>query len=240
MIRKSLVSAGLVVSSLVLGFADQANAANLLRSWDVTEAFNDSYSQNWGDGHVAWLPDMISGGTFVADGEFTFNEYDDGTAHFFGSVVAENDANKSWDVNVWFEASGIGTGGPKLELKNSAYTNNGGSIDPASWYYYDLDDEKASTFTATKGEYAGQSFSIFDASKGKYLAQVGKGANGKNTNMGMSFWFGYDGMDSKHSDFNVDLTAQSTPQSVPEPATMSLVTLGMIGLGASALKRKQS
>ena len=58
----------------------------------------------------------------------------------------------------------------------------------------------------------------------------------------LSFWFGYEGMESGHSDFNVDLTAKSIPQpqSVPEPATMSLLTLGMVGACASALKRKQS
>ncbi len=247
MIRKSLVATGLVVGSFILGFAGQAEAANLLRSWDVTEAFNDSSSRGYGDGHVAWLPDMIGGGTFIADGDFTFNEYDNNTAHFFGSIEAKNDANKSWDVNIWFERdeTTIGTVGPKIELKNSAYVDNGGTVDPNSWYYYNIvqpTEGEGFHFTSTAGEYDGQKFNVADASGGKYLAQVGKGANGKNTNMGMSFWFKYDGMNKAHSDFNVDLTAQSIPENVPvpEPATMSLVGLGIVSLGASALKRKQS
>lgn len=72
--------------------------------------------------------------------------------------------------------------------------------------------------------------------------------------MGLATWFGdnedftYANSDYNHSDINIDLVALtpeelesgilSESESIPEPATMSLLSLGLLGSGLGALKRK--
>ena len=230
-----------VFSSLVLGGLAPAQAANLIRSWDVSAALSEAPFHNSNHNHVAWMPHIPGGSDFIQAGDITFNEFDDGTARLFGSVVSETDADKQWDFNVWFEgaSSTSGTGGPKKELTPSSYVNNGGPIDPSTWYYYDFHSTKASTFTGVAGSFFdGKSFEIDDFTNGAHRVQVGYGANGKNDNRGLSTWFKYEGdytsTGTQHGDFNIDLIAKS----VPEPATLSFLSLGFLSLGMGALKRK--
>ena len=78
-----------------------------------------------------------------------------------------------------------GPGSPKEELNGSAYVQNGGSVDPSTWYYY-------TTLTGTLtgiGNYAG---AVIDVSRFMQAFQVGAGANGKNTLFGASGWFNVD------------------------------------------------
>ncbi|MEM7066982.1 MAG: hypothetical protein AAF572_27940 [Cyanobacteria bacterium P01_B01_bin.77] len=236
----STLKIGFIASALALGMGVQADAAELTRSWQVVEAASSEYNNS--GGHAFWLPEMISGGKFVFDSEASLNEYDDGTAHLFGSIVAANDANKQWDFDIWFEATDEGTGGPKKELNSAAYVENGGSIDTNTWAYYDFSDSQQSTLTADSGTYAGQTLVLSDFTDGKYPLQIGLGANGKNLEMGFSTWFQYEGDQNnnpaKHADINVSLVANTDPdsQQVPEPA-MGLVSLGLIGVLSRGRKK---
>lgn len=227
----STLKIGLIASTLLIGTTTQVNAAELTRSWQVVEAASSGYNNS--GGHAFWLPEMISGGVFVFDSEASLNEYNDGTAHLFGSIVAANDADKQWDFDIWFEATDEGWGGPKKELAGGAYVENGGSIDTSTWTYYDFSASRQSTLTADSGTYAGQTLVLSDFTGGKYPMQMGYGANGKNLEMGFSTWFKYEGdqTSTRHADINVSLVAKTTPdsQQVPEPA-LGLVSLGLIGV----------
>ncbi len=247
MSTKLLVS-GLVASTLVLGAVGEAEAANLLRSWEASEAYRDNGSDH-GAGHAFWLPELVGGGRFVFDSQAIFNEYDDGTANFTGSIVAANDSNKQWDFDLWFDylgegVDGQGTSGPKKELGGSAYVENGGSIDTDTWWYYDFSSTIDSTLSADSGTYAGETVVLYDYTNGGYPLQIGHGANGKNTGLGLSTWFGYEGdyNSGRNSDINIDLkeivVSETPAQDIPEPS-MGLLTLGLLGFGAKFLKGKQ-
>ncbi|EGJ32220.1 putative exosortase, PEP-CTERM interaction domain protein [Moorena producens 3L] len=65
----------------------------------------------------------------------------------------------------------------------------------------------------------------------------------KNTNFGMSGWLGATGSFTlSNADINVDLTLDpnhpSNSQPVPEPMTMGLFSLSLLGLSVTSLKRK--
>ena len=234
------LAAGVIAGTCVLGVVGEAHAANLMRSWGVEAAQADQYNNPAYAGHAFWLPDMVNGGQFVIDGDATFNEYDDGTATLFGSIVSANDADKKWDFNLFFESSTVGTGGPKKELKGEAYSS--GVVDPSTWSYYNFSSTQASLLTASSGDFAGQSLTLSDKTGGKYPLQVGYGANGKNAGMGMSTWFKYSGsQNSNTADINVNLIAKKLPSGgnsagTPEPITMA-GSLAALCFGA-AFKKK--
>ena len=173
------------------------------------------------------------------DGDATFNEYDDGTANMFGSIVAANDTNKTWDFNLWFEATEMGSGGPKTELASGAYVNNGGTVDTNTWKYYDFSSTKDSVLTADSGVYAGQSLTLSDKTGGQYPIQMGYGANGKNTEMGLSTWFKGSGSNGSigNADINISLVAKSSNSAgTPEPLTI-LGSAAALGFGALFKKK---
>ncbi|NEO02071.1 MAG: PEP-CTERM sorting domain-containing protein [Moorea sp. SIO3I7] len=234
------VSSGLVLGSIVLGAVGQAQAADLVKkSWIATEAHSnpDTY---W-SGHSFWLPELESG-RFLFDPKGTFNEYDDGSANLLGTIVSELDDTKKWEVDIWFDRTTEPTVKPKKELPKFNYVENGGSIDTSDWYYYNMDEDRA-TLTGVDF-YDGKELNLYQMPRdGKHAFQVGFGANGKNTNFGMSGWLGATGSYTfDKADINVDLTldpnhpSNSTP--VPEPMTMGLFSLGLLGLSVTSLKRK--
>lgn len=236
-----LMTGGMMTAALVLGAVGQADAANIIRSWEAIEADRSSESR-YGGGHAFWLPELVSGGKFVFDSTAIFNEFDDGTAHFTGSIVAANDADKQWDFDLWFDSSSEGSGGPKRELNSSAYVENGGTIDTDTWSYYNFSSTRDSVLTADAGTFAGQSLSLSDFTNGRYPLQIGLGASGKNLDFGLSTWFAYEGDQSstRHADINVNLVAQTVPpEAVPEPS-MGLISLAVAGVAAKkGLKRNK-
>ncbi len=234
------VTSGLVLGSIVLGAVGEAQAANLIKSWNAGEAHTYPEDTDW-SGHSFWLPELKSG-RFLFDPNGTFNEYDDETAHLFGTIVSEKDDTKKWEVDIWFERTTDPKVKPKKELPRFNYVENGGSIDTSKWYYYNMDEDRA-TLTGVDF-YDGKELNLYQMPRdGKYAFQVGVGASGKNTNFGMAGWLGYTGSyTSDKADINVDLIpgpndpSNSTP--VPEPMTMGLLSLGLLGLSVTSLKRK--
>lgn len=233
------VSSGLVLGSIVLGAVGQAQAADLVNSWLLEKA--DSNPNTYWSGHAFWLPELKSG-RFVFDTQGTFNEFNDGTANLLGTIVSERDDTKKWDVDIWFERTTEDTVKPKKELDKSEYVENGGTIDTSTWYYYNMDETRA-TLTGVDF-YDGKELDLYQMPKdGTHAFQVGFGANGKNTNFGMSGWLGATGSYTfDKADINVDLIRNpdgpSNSRPVPEPMAMGVFSLGLLGLSVTSLKRK--
>ncbi len=276
MTQKNLIAGGLVVSSLLLGFAGQAEAANLVQKYDVTQ-FSDSE-------HAFWFSGLKKEGLadnthFLFDEAGRLNVYDDGTATLTGVIYQKgpnqdiSNTNKKWDVDLKFNLVENYSGGIKdVGLNGMGFNNNDEKKQYAheNWSFWTLDEGSVLT---GMGEYQGSEIFLHNRAFGKndedkkytslaqfeedgktsedfkVRGQLGIGANDKNGDLGFSYWYGYTGDVTKNgettsydanshkdltmSDINVKLTK------VPEPATMSLMSLGMIGLGASVLKRKQ-
>ncbi len=255
MTRKNLMAGGLLVGSLVLGFAGQAEAANLVQKYDVTQYSNS---------HAVWLKGLQTQG-FTNNAHFLFEEpgrlnvYDDGTASLTGVIYNKgsnqgiSNENKKWDVDIKFNLVEDYEGGLKNPTGNTGVSNQ---YAYDNWSFWEF--AEGSVLTGM-GDYEGSEINLYNrafdqANRAEFLesgkdpkvrGQLGIGANDKNGDLGFSVWFGYNGNvgdttytnDSDQnwtkSDINVKLTA------VPEPATMSLMSLGMMGLGASVLKRKK-
>ena len=235
---KQVVTGALVVSSLVLGTVAPALAQDLLKSWLVFKA--QKPGDTYRNAHSFWLPELIDGGKFHFESHALFHEFDDDTAHLYGTIVAANGANQKFTFSIWFERSEVGTAGPKKELNSNSYSENGGRVDVATWYYYDFHSTKPSTLTGVAGtEHAGATLNLYNYTDGEYVAQVGVGANGKNEYSGLSVWFGYNGdlqsSPNQHSDINVDLWSYS----VPEPTTGLLIPT-LVGLGWRSLSKRRN
>ena len=244
---KFLTSA-FVLGSITLGTLGQAKEAAALiptATYLADEAVSDNY-HSANHHHAFWIPGLSS--DFDFDGDAFFNVFEDGTANLKGTIVA---GHKKLAVDVFFnEKPGHNT--RKLELnRNNPYS----VVDVNTWEYYNVDSSK-STLTEIGNWYEGEDqevFSIRDRNS-FHIGQFGEGASGKNVNMGFSHWFwvtdeqgevkGND-VRTYHGDINIDLIETRVANNVlservPEPATMSLLTLGLLGTGMGALKRKNN
>ena len=253
---KFLTSA-FVLGSIALGTLGQAKEAAALiptTTYLADEAVSDEY-HSANHHHAFWIPGLSR--DFDFDGDAFFNVFEDGTANLKGTIFGEKKKledgtivkGKKLAVDVFFnEKPGHNT--RKLELKkNNPYS----VVDFNTWEYYNIDSSR-STLTEIGNWYEGEDqevFSVRDKSS-VHIGQFGEGANGKNINMGLSQWFfvtdeqgEVKGNDVKtyEGDINIDLietrvASNVLSESTPEPATMSLLTLGLLGTGMGALKRK--
>jgi hypothetical protein len=164
---------------------------------------------------AVWLPVLSSGGVtssanfvFDANGGH-FDQFVDGTAHLYGTVVNTLNANEIFVVDLWFNNkadwatwSGLGRN-YKNDLGLACAT--AGHI---NWDYYEMVGG-FSTLTGA-GDLAGDVLYLYHMPADYYFGfQVGTGANNKNCNFGLSGWFTYDGfVDGEtiegHGDVNVD------------------------------------
>ncbi|HEX4497346.1 MAG TPA: SdrD B-like domain-containing protein, partial [Thermoanaerobaculia bacterium] len=180
-------------------------------------AISDPALNNGPNGHAFYLPGISTDFVFVPNPGSLVTAAD-GTAHLTGMLRSISNPSNGFTVDVSFTGytTVAGAGSPKEELFASAYVQNGGSIDPSTWFYY-------SAFTGTltgTGNYAGAVISI--ANTGPAF-QVGVGANGKNGNLGASGWFLWNVTSQPASgnlqttgqgDINVDLPTCSTIGSI--------------------------
>lgn len=136
--------------------------------------------------HALYLPGI--GTSFVFEGSPTWVTDQCGTASLHGSVVASDDPAKKFFIDVAFlgkvssgNAAYPPAGSPKLELDPSAYSANGGPVDPGNWHYYTT---VVGTLTG-QGDYLG---AMIDITRFGPAFQVGFGANGKSLQYGASGW----------------------------------------------------
>eukprot|EP01132_Coremiostelium_polycephalum_P005591 gene5591-6959_t len=165
--------------------------------------------------------DYFNGGkkfVFLKDmGRIKF--YNNGDILIEGPLISKDDPSKSnaWWANIMMHPTD--TPDPihiKRELPESFYSEQGGPVDPKFWSFF----QPSSSYAYLDG---------LGANKGKRLPitgvdmnmplMMGEGANGKNTNIGMSVWFTFaPPLNSTRRivmDMNVDLVSLPvTPQNV--------------------------
>jgi hypothetical protein len=134
-------------------------------------------------GQAFWFPGIVTDLVFTPDpGTFVANG--DGTARLTGTLRSVSDPTKIFTVDVQFSGFTTTTpsGSPKKELQSSAYIENGGPINTATWAYY-------TSYTGTltgAGTYAG---AVITITRTGPAFQIGVGADGKNIGFGGSGWF---------------------------------------------------
>lgn len=139
-------------------------------------------------GHVIWLPGFVNDLTFDFSGG-VFTEFADGSARIDGLVRSNSDPGIGFEVEILLGGltSEPPPGNPYLDMDPSAYVENGGPIDPATWQYY---TEFSGTLTGVDWM-AGASLSLHPVNSlvNGPVFQIGVGANGKNFEYGASNWF---------------------------------------------------
>jgi hypothetical protein len=124
--------------------------------------------------------------TFESGSEFV--EFPDGTGKVSGLLRDRVTPTKCFNFVMSFggritpgQAGHPPAGSPKLFLDPSAYVANGGPVDPSTWRYY------ATTEVVLIG-CGGNTGAVLEGTRYGAAMQVGIGANGFNTNFGMSVW----------------------------------------------------
>jgi hypothetical protein len=137
-------------------------------------------------GPAFWLPGL--GTDFVFSPLGSFVEHADGTARVTGTIESQSNPLNKFAVDILFDqrmnpgdANYPPPMSPKKEMVPSAYIENGGPIDPSTWHYYQNFNGNLIGLDAMLG--ANVQLTPF-----MMAAQVGIGANGKNSGYGMSFW----------------------------------------------------
>lgn len=243
--------------ALIAGLAS-ASSALAGPIYSINPAQADQYGGN--AGHTFWFPGN-GGAEIPTGGNTTFHFVDDSgvlefsmdltSATMTGRLASVGDPDSVWDVVIHFilgmdnadftnpmghlnPNGGTSFGQQKRELNGSAYTENGGPVDPSAWRYYYI-DESNSTLTGVGGDIDGEVLDITQrpggADYGKFVFQVGEGANGKNVHFGASTWFSYSGRFNGQGDINIDL------KEIPAPGAM---TLAAIAAGACGTRRRRS
>ncbi|MEM8770961.1 MAG: VPLPA-CTERM sorting domain-containing protein [Pseudomonadota bacterium] len=252
--------AGAVAHAGVITAEPVLLAPSAVKEFKATSAVSDAhYRANVPHDHSAWLPflEQLNGSPtknnrdgsdldFLPGVLFTLNA--DGTATLSGRVASQADPRFAFDVSFDLaQRQGPGWGGPKKELHSSAYSNRGGPIDPGTWEYFDL---TGGIFTGV-GRFAGiELVATQRPQNGRYPAQIGYGANNKNANYGLSFWFSlavtqnckvsfcrqlatFQQNNRLFGDINIDL------METPLPAGVWLFGSGLAGLAALRRRRRK-
>lgn len=226
-------------------------------SYSINPAVADQFGGN--GGHTFWFPDNggseIPNGAstafhFANDSGVLAFSMDMTSATMTGQLVSAGDPASVWDVEIRFilgmdnaeftspmghinPLGGTSFGEQKRELSGAAYSDNGGPVDPSAWRYYYMDDA-GSTLTGVGGGIDGDVLTLTQrpdgADYGKFVFQVGVGANGKNVHFGASTWFSYTGRFHGVGDINIDL------KEIPAPGAASLA---MLACGLAGARRRR-
>ncbi|MEM1322126.1 MAG: lectin-like protein [Bacteroidota bacterium] len=129
----------------------------------------------------------------------SFQEFADGSALISGTIADVKRPNRRWEISVklinkrtWAQWSALGR------------SFKSGAGDHTQWFYYEVDNNN-STFTGL-GSNAGKVLNItHDPADYEFGFQVGFGANLKDSDFGLSGWYGISGSKHGKGDFNGDL-----------------------------------
>ena len=274
--NKSLALAGiLTVGSVFTVSAPEALAStpSIINMWEAKEFHGNDH---------AFTFQGLESLNLTSDRDFQFKnnpgiftEYDNGTATFTGTLVNQQRAEEMWDVNLTFNLINDYNGGTKNGGVKNLHTQNGYSsknnFARDNWTFYEIDRDNS--FLTGLGAYEGSQLQFFNRAFGQsnyadfvasgndasVVGQVGEGANDKNKNMGMSYWYGYTGnvvyeksngeimtytldettsKNKSKSDINVNLTKvrSGNTAGTPEPLTI-LGSLSALGFGAVFKKK---
>jgi len=247
---KSILHTALLAGAVAIVGAAANAAPILLESFDATSANNDATYGNNNGGHSVHLPGVTGGSDFDFSTPGLFSIFNDGTATLTGTIVSDSlGSAQSYDVNVSFDVSSEGSGGPKKELKSAAYSPTGGGIDTDDWRYFSMTSGTLTNLDPTSTV----TYYLFEAPKNdKHPFQIGFGASGKNLLFGGSGWFyrttdanvdcGAAGVSCSKGDFNLDLSANTIPPApvVPVPAAGLLLPVGLGALAFASRRRKKA
>lgn len=187
----------------------------------VDEAINDPSVQGAGANHAFWLPGIGTDYQFTPN-PGTFVQNPDGTANMNGTLRSLSNSLNAWTVSVTFtgRTSVAPAGNPKKELMASAYSENGGPVNTATWIYY-------TGYNGTLTGLSSNSGAVINITRTGPAFQVGVGANGKNLNFGASGWYKWTVVSQPSSggslpttgqgDINVDIV--NCPPPTPAPGT---------------------
>ncbi len=162
------------------------------------------------------------GNDFVLEDGASFEEYGNGSARLSATVYRRSDPSAAYTMIVALtgRVTTPPSQSPVLELKPSAYTTQGGTIDPSSWYYY-------KTFEGTlfgKDALSGETIVIGDTRR---AIQIGDGANGRDTRLGGGGSFTYDSATSRHTaELRIGLTSCTVVHPTPTPTPAPTATPG--------------
>ncbi|MFZ6051997.1 HYR-like domain-containing protein, partial [Halocola ammonii] len=193
--------------------AFESNTGELISTCDLSTAFGPG--ADWS----VWLDDFsyASSDHFVWDANGgTFDQFADGTAHLYGTVVNDMNPSESFYVDFWFQnASDWDTWSGMGRLYKDDLGIAGTNYE--DWTYYEMADG-FSTLTGL-GDFAGDVLNFYHMpSDYTFGFQIGEAANNKNTNYGLSGWFTYTGtVDGQyvegHGDVNVDAECEEQQES---------------------------
>jgi large repetitive protein len=181
---------------------------------ELTDTCSLSTAFGPGSDWALWLPilaneSLVSSANFVFDSNGgSFDQFNDGTAHMYGTLVNDVNPSESYVMDLWFQNKADWTAWSGL---GRSYKDDLGCAQPdlyEDWTYYELVDG-FSTLTG-QDDLAGDILYLNHMPASYYFGfQIGMGANNKNCDYGMSGWFTYNGLvDGQavngHGDVNVD------------------------------------
>jgi hypothetical protein len=162
------------------------------------------------------------GDDFVLQEGASFEEYGNGSARLSATVYRKNEPTSAYEMimSLTGRVTTPPTRSPVLELKPAAYTDEGGTIDTASWYYY----KTIKGWLIGKNSRSGDTIAIGDTT---HALQIGDGAHGMNTSLGASGSFTYDSASSQQTaDIRIGLTSCALIENTPTPTPAPTATPG--------------
>lgn len=154
------------------------------------------------------------GDDFVLEDPASFEEYGNGSARLVATAHRASDPSTAYHIilSLTGRVESPPPQSPVLELKPSAYSSQGGTIHPTSWYYY----KQTTGMMFGKGTRQGEKLPVGGTA---CAFQIGNGANGRDSSLGGRGALTYGVAASQNTaELRVGLTSCSTqPTPTPTP-----------------------